>query len=120
VLIATKELRLSKSLCVHVKSMAENKVTTLIGFLEILVEIDPSIPQEYVMFTRSTVKVIPMGGGDFFVETNVMIGQKQAIPVKAGKYRVNASLGGIPSKDIDLDIGAGQVQKVTFFFGKES
>jgi hypothetical protein len=99
--------------------MTEKKVITPIGFLEILVEIDPSIPTDYIMFTRSKITAASEDKS-FYSETNVMIGQTQAIPLKAGKYKVSASLGGIPSKEIDVDLKAGQVQKVTFAFGKET
>jgi hypothetical protein len=99
--------------------MTEKRVITPIGFLEILVEIDPSIPPDYVRFTRSKITV---GSADrsFNTETNVLIGQNQVIPLKAGKYKASASLGVVSSEEIDLDIEAGLVKKVRFFFGKET
>jgi len=99
--------------------MTEKRIVTPIGFLEILVEIDPTIPKEYMTFTRSKIRVsaIDLSYSD---ETNVLIGNKLAIPLKTGRYSVSAYLGQIPSEEVNVEIEAGLVRKVTFFFGKQT
>lgn len=101
------------------KVMAEDRVVTPVGFLEVLVEVDKSVPPDYLLFTRSKISAYAKDGSSA-LETNVVIGSKQAIPLRAGKYKVFASFGGIPSKDIELEIVAGEVRKVVFYFGKET
>lgn len=82
-------------------------------------EIDTSIPVDYMSLTRSKIEAVSVEGS-YYTETSVIIGQKLAIPMKAGKYRVSASLGTITSKEIEVDVAAGQLEKVTFYFGKET
>lgn len=100
--------------------MSEKKVVTPIGFLEAVIEVDPSLPSDFFLFTRSYVEVYKPTDPPYSSKTSVIIGSKIAIPLLAGKYKAHAMLGQILSKEIEVEIEAGKIEKVTFYFGKET
>lgn len=102
-----------------VRLMSERKVVTPTGFIDITIELDPAITKGTLGFTRSSVRIWSIEAREFTEET-IMIGDKQSIPVRPGKYNVEALLGGVVSKLTAVEVGAGEVAKVKFFFGKES
>jgi len=101
-----------------VRIMSEKKVVTPTGFIDVKIELDPSIPLGALTFTRSSIRIWSTEPY-YFSETTIPVGDSQSIPLRPGKYEVEANLGGVVSGKTEVEIVAGQVAKVKFFFGKE-
>jgi hypothetical protein len=98
--------------------MSEQKIVTPIGFIEVKIEVDNSIPKETLQLIRSSIRIISLESS-FRSTINALIGEKASIPVKPGKYRITCYLGDLNSEPAEICLEAGQVSKLRFYFGKE-
>jgi hypothetical protein len=96
----------------------ERKVQTPTGFMEVRIELDPSISEDQLAFVRTFIAIRPEEGE--YNTIPVRIATSQTIPLKPGVYRARAFLGDLSSEEVNVDIKAGQTRKITFFFGQES
>ncbi len=99
--------------------MTEQKVVTPLGFVECTIQVDPKVTKETLSLIRSFVSVVGREK-PFRTIVNTLIGEKVTIPLRPGKYRINAVLGELASNPLDINVEDGQIGKVTFYFGKES
>ncbi|MGD0645875.1 MAG: hypothetical protein ABSA75_13295 [Candidatus Bathyarchaeia archaeon] len=99
--------------------MTEKKIVTPTGFIEAKIEIDPVLSIEALDYTRTFIKVYTKTTPILSSSTTVPIGEAKAVPVKPGKYAVKAFLGSLSSEQYEIEVAAGQVVKLAFFFGKE-
>jgi len=99
--------------------MSAKKVVTPVGFIEVLIDIDKQILSSRLAFVSSTVFLFTEDG-HLSDSHAVRIGSMQTIVVKPGKYKIRAALGELHTDLISISVKPGQVERITFYFGKES
>lgn len=98
-------------------NMTSEKVDTPIGYLEASITVDEDIPVNMLLFSKSSLKIIPEIG----VRRDsipVRLGESQLIPLLPGKYYVNAVFGNVSSEPTTIEIEQGKILTVEFYFGK--
>jgi hypothetical protein len=98
--------------------MPEKVVSTPTGFLAVKITIDRYTP-EALAFVMTAVRIYS-SDGTVLSTTALAAEDERIIPLSPGKYRVRATLGTLLSEQAELEIKAGQTEKVVFHFGKET
>lgn len=97
---------------------AERTVRTSAGFITVLIKLDPPTA-EISGFIGSGVSIVPpeKASGSW---VPVVVGETETIPLKPGLYKIHASIGTISSKETNVEVKAGQTEKLIFSFGRET
>jgi hypothetical protein len=97
--------------------MPEKEVVTPAGFLDASIDIDGLAGME-LAFVRSAI-VVWEEGSRSPNSVPLLVGAGIKIPLRPGKYKVQATLESVTSETVDIEIKAGETEKVVFFFGKK-
>lgn len=89
------------------------------GFLKVSLLLDKALEQEALTFIRSGVYLTDVAK-NYFRMIPLPVNKVQVIPLKEGLYKVQATLGEIESKEVNVEVKAGDIAERVFCFGKET
>lgn len=94
-----------------------NTIKTPTSYVRVIIQVPNELPDSFFQFTPSIIYLQDDKGRVIHSEA-IPIGSKRIIPRPPGKIAVSAKLGGVFSEEKQIELEAGQVVDVSFYFGK--